>query len=350
MDINALLRENIKNFKPYSSARDEYSGSEGVFLDANENSFGSVSAESLNRYPDPYQRELKKKIAELKQTSPEQIFLGNGSDEAIDLLFRAFCRSGRDKVMILPPTYGMYSVCAELNDIEIISVPLTASFEIDLESVLTKVNEDVKLIFICSPNNPSGNVFDKDSVCTILENFNGLVVIDEAYIDFSRETGWLSALSELENLVVLQTFSKAWGLANARLGMAFADKHIIQILNNIKYPYNVNGLTQNAVLRALERSADKDKMVTEILAQRAVLQNELRCLNMVQKIFPSQANFLLVRFDNAQEVFQALLNKKIIVRDRSKMPLCEGCLRITVGTVDENRLLIETLNKMDGKI
>lgn len=347
MDINALLRENIKNFKPYSSARDEYSGSEGVFLDANENSFGSVSAESLNRYPDPYQRELKKKIAELKQTSPEQIFLGNGSDEAIDLLFRAFCRPGRDKVMILPPTYGMYSVCAELNDIEIISVPLNVSFEIDLESVLTKANEDVKLIFICSPNNPSGNVFDKASVRTILENFNGLVVIDEAYIDFSQQAGWLGALSEFENLVVLQTFSKAWGLANARLGMVFADKRIIQILNNIKYPYNVNGLTQNTVLQALERSADKDKMVAEILAQRAVLQNGLERLNIVRDVFPSQANFLLVRFDDARNVFQKLLDQKIIVRDRSKMTRCEGCLRITVGTADENKLLIETLKNMD---
>jgi len=347
MDINTLLRENIKNFEPYSSARDEYSGSDGVFLDANENSLGSVSPDKLNRYPDPYQKELKRKIAELKQVSTEQIFLGNGSDEAIDLLFRAFCQPGRDKVMILPPTYGMYSVCADLNNVEIISVPLTASFEIDLEAVLAKINEDVKLIFICSPNNPSGNIFDKIAVRTILVKFKGLVVIDEAYTDFSQQTGWLGALREFENLVVLQTFSKAWGLANARLGMAFADKRIIQILNNIKYPYNVNGLTQNAVLLALERSADKDNLVAGILEQKTVLQNELSKLNMVQKIFPSQANFLLVRFDNAQKVFQALLNKKIIVRDRSKMPRCEGCLRITVGTADENQLLIDALTEMD---
>lgn len=346
MDINSLLRDNIKNFKAYSSARDEYSGKAGVFLDANENSLGSVTKEDLNRYPDPYQGELKKKISEQKQVKPEQIFLGNGSDEAIDLLFRAFCRPGLDKTITIPPTYGMYGVCAELNDIQIIEVPLTATFEIDTESVLDEISDYVKLIFICSPNNPSGNTFKTSAVQQILEKFKGLVIIDEAYADFSEDKSWIDLLNEYENLVVLQTFSKAWGLANIRLGMAFADQRIIRVLNKIKYPYNVNGLTQQAVLKALSKIVDKNKMVSEILAQRQILTNELQDLQMVQEVFPSQANFLLVRFDDANKVFKELLKQKIIVRDRSKMVHCEGCLRITVGTENENKLLMEALKQL----
>ena len=347
MDINLLLRENIKNFKAYSSARDEYSGSEGVFLDANENAMGSVHTQELNRYPDPYQWELKDKIAQLKKSHPKNIFLGNGSDEAIDLLFRAFCTPGTDQVMLMPPTYGMYGVCADLNDIGIVSVSLTSTFEIDRQAVLEKLNPNLKMIFICSPNNPTANVFDRNAVHSILKSFAGLVVIDEAYADFSESESWISELANYQNLVILQTFSKAWGMANARLGMAFANEQIVRVLNSIKYPYNVNGLTQQVALKAIENESSKTKMVSEILCQRKVLTDKLMSVSIVKHIFPSQANFLLVRFSDAKKVFRGLLDKQIIVRDRSSMPGCENCLRITVGTARENELLIDTLKTMD---
>ncbi len=347
MKIDKLLRDNIRNFTPYSSARDEYTGKEGVFLDANENAFGSVSQIPSNRYPDPYQTELKKKLSELKNIPGDQIFLGNGSDEAIDLLFRAFCRPGIDEVIILLPTYGMYEVCADLNDVQVKKVPLTNNFEIDTNEVLDETSKKTKLIFICSPNNPSANLMDRRSIQTLLENTEGLIILDEAYIDFSEDPGFLEELNQYENLVILQTFSKAWGMAGLRLGMAFAHPDIIQVLNRIKYPYNISLLTQKAVSEALDNIDKKDRYVQKVLEQRNVLIESLGRLTMVQNIYPSEANFILVKFDNARAVYTNLLEKGIIVRDRSGVMHCDNCLRITVGTSEENHLLLEMLNKID---
>jgi histidinol-phosphate aminotransferase len=347
VEIERLVRANIKRMSPYSSARDEYSGSEGVFLDANENTLGSVGDERLNRYPDPRQRQVKEKLARLCQVRPTQIFLGNGSDEAIDLMIRAFCEPARDKILILPPTYGMYEVCAAMNNAGIVRVNLTAEFEIDLPQVLSKLAQDrqIKLIYICSPNNPTGNCFRPESVKEIIINFQGLVIIDEAYIDFSRKASWLGALTEYNNLVILHTFSKVWGLAGIRLGAAFADEAIINILDKIKYPYNVNEITQRVALAALNNSIQRDYMVRTILEQRDLLIQQLNMLAIVQKIYPSDANFLLVRFTAAKDVFEYLLDKKIIIRDRSTAPHCSDCLRITVGTPEENEQLIMALKE-----
>jgi histidinol-phosphate aminotransferase len=346
MEIENLLRENIRRFKPYSSARDEYSGKEGIFLDANENSFGSVSKVTANRYPDPYQFDLKNKIAKLKKVPPEHIFLGNGSDEAIDLLFRAFCRPGIDKCLLMPPTYGMYGVCAELNDVQVIQVPLTENFEIDTAQVLDFLTKETKLIFICSPNNPSANQMSRSAIRTILENTPGLVILDEAYIDFSDDPGWLADLDNYKNLVILQTFSKAWGMAGLRLGMAFAHTDIIQVLNKIKYPYNISILTQQIAADAVDRVEKKERYVDEIIAQRKILLEHLQSLSIVKKIFPSDANFILVKFKNARPLYNKLLAKGIIVRDRSRMVHCQNCLRITIGTAEENKTLIEILQRL----
>ena len=347
MDLEKLLRNNIRNFKPYSSARDEYSGKEGIFLDANENAFGSVSKVLSNRYPDPHQSDLKKKLSELKQIPESQIFLGNGSDEAIDLLFRAFCRPGIDNVIIMPPTYGMYEVCADLNDIRVHWVPLTVEFEIDVDRVMGEVSENTKLIILCSPNNPSANLMNRSSVYKLLDKFEGLIVLDEAYIDFSEDPGFLGELNQYENLVILQTFSKAWGMAGLRLGMAFAHPEIIQVLNNIKYPYNISLLTQIAVSEALDNIDKKHQYVKVVLEQRKILTEGLGGLKMVQKIYPSESNFILVRFENAKDIYSRLLEEGIIVRDRSGVMHCENCLRITVGTAEENQLLLNILNKID---
>ncbi len=347
MDLKKLLRDNIRNFKPYSSARDEYSGKEGMFLDANENAFGSVSKVLSNRYPDPYQSDLKKKLSVLKGIRENQIFLGNGSDEAIDLLFRAFCRPGIDEVIIMPPTYGMYEVCANLNDIHVNKIPLTKDFEIDTGRVLRESSDKTKLIIICSPNNPSANLIDRGSIQKLLGKVEGLIVLDEAYIDFSKDPGFLTELNQYENLVILQTFSKAWGMAGLRLGMAFADSEIIQVLNNIKYPYNISVLTQNAVLEALDNIEKKNNYVQRVLEQRKILIDGLGRLNRVQKVYPSESNFILVKFDNAQVIYNLLLDKGIIVRDRSGVMHCNNCLRITVGTPDENQILLKYLNNID---
>ncbi|MCK5346401.1 MAG: histidinol-phosphate transaminase, partial [Candidatus Heimdallarchaeota archaeon] len=300
-----------------------------------------------NRYPDPIQRRLKNKIADWKRVAEDQIFLGNGSDEAIDLMIRAFCQPGRDCVIIMPPTYGMFAVCADLNDVRVINISLTEEFDVDLSGVISHIGEWVKLIFICSPNNPTGNIIDPVKIQSILDKFDGLVVIDEAYIDFSSQSGWLEKISEYENLIILQTFSKAWGLANLRLGMAFGDQRIIEVLNKIKYPYNISGLTQNTVLEAFKHSDKKDLIVSKILKQRHLVQKKLMRLGIVLNVFPSEANFLLVQFKNSQVVYNYLLDKKIIVRDRSNVIRCDGCLRITVGTVDENQLLLKYLKEMD---
>lgn len=348
IDFNALVRPHILNLKPYSTARDDYSGKIGIFLDANENSLGSAVADTYNRYPDPHQIELKAKVAAVKGVTPEQVFLGSGSDEVIDLLIRVFCEPGRDKIMVLLPTYGMYAVCAAANNVDVVKVPLTESFTINMPQAL-KNAADVKLLSLCSPNNPTGNCLPQPEIAEILENFAGIVVLDEAYIDFAPKCSWLPRLNRYPNLVILQTFSKAWGLANLRLGMAFADPAIINFLSWIKYPYNISGLTQRLALKALNNESVKEQMVALILAERKKLAEELAELPMVQKVYPSDANFLLVKFNNSQSVFRFLIEQQIIVRDRSHAPRCDNCLRITVGTPEENQILISKLKEFDSQ-
>ncbi len=347
-DINVLVRPHIINLKPYSSARDEYTGREGIFLDANENPFGSVTHEPFNRYPDPLQKEVKKLLAKLKEVKAEQIFLGNGSDEAIDLLFRAFCEPKEDKVLTMPPTYGMYQVSADINLVKVAQVPLNTDFSIDTQAVLEQIEQDdqIKMLFICSPNNPSGNQMAQKDIEKILQSFNGLVVVDEAYIDFAPNASLTSLLPQYSNLVVLQTFSKAWGMAALRMGMAFANEAIIQIINKIKPPYNINQLTQNKVIEALQADAERQEKVAEILNLREKLKEDLKTLPIVKKVHPSHANFLLVKMENAHKTYRDLVEQLVIVRDRSKVLLCEDCLRITVGTEKENKKLIDALKQL----
>ena len=345
-DPRDLLRPHLKTLVPYSSARDDYKGSEGVFLDANENPLGSITDQDWNRYPDPYQRALKARIAEIKSVRPEQIFLGNGSDEPIDLLFRAFCVPGVDHVIINPPTYGMYKVSADINGLETKEILLTPDYDLDVEDVLTKVDDHTKMIFICSPNNPTGNDVSLDRIEEILNRFNGIVVVDEAYIDFANRPSFTTKLEEYPNLVVLQTFSKAWGLAALRLGMAFCSEEIVSILNKIKAPYNLSGLTQKTVLEALANTDKKDKMVQTILDNRDELKASLESLDLVKKVYPTDANFFLVTIPNAHKVYQDMIDKKVILRDRSKVALCEDGIRITVGTKNENQMLIAALKEL----
>ncbi|WP_159467530.1 histidinol-phosphate transaminase [Dyadobacter sp. 3J3] len=344
-DLNSVIRPHILTLAPYSSARDEYTGHSGVFLDANENPYGSVTVEDYNRYPDPYQAEIKAKLGPIKNIDSKRIFLGNGSDEPIDLLIRATCTPQKDHVIILPPTYGMYEVSASIHNVQIDKVSLTADYQIDVEAVLQAITPDTKIIWVCTPNNPTGNVMQDEAIVTLLNNFHGLVVVDEAYVDFTDSVSWISRLDEFPNLVVLQTFSKAWGLAGIRAGMCFASADLIKILNKIKSPYNISLPAQRALLEGLNAVEKKDEMVKEILKERASLRTMLENLSLVNKIFPSDANFLLVQFDDARAVMAYLINEAIIVRDRSKVHLCEGCLRITVGTEQENEVLIESLKK-----
>lgn len=339
IDINTLVRRNVLTMKPYSSARDEFKGEAEIFLDANENPYPSP----YNRYPDPLQWKVKEKLAEIKGVKPTQIFLGNGSDEPIDLIIRAFCEPNHDSILITEPTYGMYKVCAEVNAVNVQQVLLTQDFDIDLESFPNTFDATTKVIFLCSPNNPTGNLLSRDKIIQVLKRFYGLVVIDEAYIDFTKSKSFIRELKKYSNLMVLQTFSKAWGLAGLRLGMCFASEEIITILNKIKYPYNVNSRTQDLALDALENAYRKDIWVEEILKERDVLIKELRSLKIVEKVFPSNANFLLVRVKDAQSTYQYLIDNRIIVRDRSKVNLCYNCIRITVGTPEENNRLIESL-------
>ncbi len=342
--IAKLLRENIRDIKPYSSARDEYTGTEGVFLDANENAFGSAANEGYNRYPDPLQRELKSKISKIKGAPTENIFLGNGSDEPIDLLFRAFCEPGIDNVVILPPTYGMYRVSADVNGVEVREALLTEDYDLNVPAIRDQVDDNTKLIFVCSPNNPTGNLVSRDKVVELLEIFAGLVVVDEAYIDFANDLGFLPQLSQYPNLVVLQTFSKAWGMAALRLGMAFASEEIITVLNKIKYPYNINEATQRIALSALDNEQFMKDSVMSIISLRRELVEELEKLPITKRIYPSDANFVLVRTESPVEIYKFLINEfKVIVRDRSRVVLCDGCLRITVGTPEENKALINAL-------
>lgn len=345
-DLNSLLRPHIAKLQPYTSARDEYTGKEGVFLDANENPFGSITEQDFNRYPDPYQSALKVEIAKIKGVRPSQIFLGNGSDEAIDLLYRAFCNPGKDNVILLPPTYGMYEVSANINDVVIRKVALTTNFQLQPDKILEAADSNSKILFICSPNNPSANKAKREDILFLLENFKGLVVVDEAYIDFSDEPSFTTELDRFPNLLVMQTFSKAWGLASLRLGMAFASEELIRILNKIKPPYNISGLTQETVLAAIKDKAKVDRMIQDILAEREFLKGELEKLSFVQKIHPSHANFLLVQIPNANQVYNDLIKEKVIVRNRAKVLLCADCLRITVGTREENEALLKALSKV----
>jgi histidinol-phosphate aminotransferase len=341
MIINNLLRKNIQNLKPYSSARDEFSGDAMVFLDANENPYN----EPYNRYPDPLQKVLKEKISTLKNISANKIFLGNGSDEPIDLLIRAFCEPGTDNIATINPTYGMYQVAADTNDIEVNKVSLTADFELDSKQILQSVNEKTKLIFLCSPNNPSGNSLNKEAMLEIIQNFEGLVILDEAYIDFAPGKSLLPEIEKYPNLVILQTFSKAWGMAGIRLGMAFASNEIISILNKIKYPYNLNILTQQKAIELLENQKQVEIWVQKLIEEREKMVKYLSKLHFVSKIYPSDANFLLVKVTDARGIYNYLVESGIIVRDRSKIHLCDNSLRITIGTMEEDNVLLQALKE-----
>ncbi len=345
-DIQNLVRVNVKSLKPYSSARDEFKDfkSDMVFMDANENPFEN----GVNRYPDPQQRNLKAILAEQRGVKTSQVLLGNGSDEVLDLIFRAFCEPHVDNIITLPPTYGMYKVLAETNAVENIEVLLTQDFEPDVAAVLNQVNSATKLIFICSPNNPTANTFKASRVEKLLKTFNGMVVIDEAYIDFSEEASWVGRLSQFPNLIVTQTLSKAYGMAGIRLGISYASEEIIQILNKIKPPYNVNELTQQ---KAMERVVDRDSVAQEvkkILSGRENLKKSLISIGFIEKIFPSDANFILVRVDDAHLRYQQLISKGIVIRNRSTQPLCGNTLRFTVGTSKENTKLITALTELDN--
>ncbi|PWL29110.1 histidinol-phosphate transaminase [uncultured Roseivirga sp.] len=343
-----LLRPHLKQLVPYSSARDDYKGKDGVFLDANENPIGSITEENWNRYPDPYQLELKAKLAEIKGVNAEQIFLGNGSDEPIDLLYRAFCEPQTDEVIINPPTYGMYKVSADINNVKAKEVLLTNQYDLDTQALLSAIQPNTKVIWICSPNNPTGNDVSLEKIEIILKGFQGLVVVDEAYIDFADRPSFTTRLNEFPNLIVLQTMSKAWGLASLRLGMAFCSPEIVVILNRIKPPYNLSGLTQRTVLNALNNLEKKDQMVAEILENREELQNELEALEIVKRVYPTDSNFYLVKMKDAKQVYLKLIEKQVILRDRSKVVLCEDGIRITIGTKEENKKLIEELKKLSN--
>ncbi|GAB5551906.1 MAG: histidinol-phosphate transaminase [Saprospiraceae bacterium] len=342
MSIAPLVRANIKALAPYSSARSEFKGAADIFLDANENPFET----GLNRYPDPLQWEVKDHISRLKNVPAKNIFLGNGSDEVIDLLIRIFCEPREDHILILPPTYGMYKVSASIADVALREVSLSPDFQPDVTAILAQSDAHSKLLFLCSPNNPTGNSFDLDSLHELCQKFQGIVVIDEAYIDFSAQVSFTTQLDQYPNLVVMQTFSKAWGLAGIRLGMAFASEEIIGLLNKVKPPYNVNQLTQKAALEALTDPEKQVKMVAILLKERTRLEKTLKALPFVQKVFPSDANFILIRVADALGLYNDLVREKIIVRNRSNVHLCEGGIRISVGRPEENDQLIQVLQKL----
>ncbi|MEO1487053.1 MAG: histidinol-phosphate transaminase [Bacteroidota bacterium] len=344
-DIANLIRPSVKALKPYSSARDEYvsDGSEMIFLDANENPYPN----GVNRYPDPYQRGLKEKLSEIKGVPANNMVLGNGSDEVLDLLFRAFCEPNVDNVITLPPTYGMYKVLAGVNAIENREVLLTDEFQPDVKSIFNTVDANSKLLFLCSPNNPTGNAFGTGLIKQLLEGFEGLVVIDEAYIDFAETESWLKVLNEYPNLVVTQTLSKAYGMAGIRLGICYASEEIVTILNRIKPPYNVNELTQQRALELLEKQELVEKEVSQILQQKTVLAKTLETLSFVKEVYDTETNFILAKVDDANKRYQQLLDQKVVVRNRSTQPLCENTLRFTVGTESENTILISLLKQMD---
>ena len=342
-DLSALVRPNVQALTPYSSARDEFKGEASVFLDANENSLGSPLVKWYHRYPDPLQWKVKEKLAAIKQVKPEQVFLGNGSDECIDLLYRAFCNPGKDNIIICPPTYNMYEVSANINDVEIKKAPLLDDFQLNLAHIEQLADANTKIIWLCSPNNPSGNSLNLHDMEMVLNNFEGLVVIDEAYINFARQASALQWLADYPNLVVMQTLSKAWGLAGLRLGMMFASEEIIKVINKIKPPYNIGQHTQDLVEKALDEVGQVNDMIRILVDMRGALAEVLEQMIIVKKVYPSDANFLLVHMEKAREVYDYLLTKGIVVRDRSKVILCDDCLRITVGTEAENTKLVNAL-------
>lgn len=344
-NLDQLTRENIKKLTPYSSARDEFSGEAKVFLDANENSLGSPLLKWYNRYPDPHQQLIKQKLSTIKGILPEHIFLGNGSDECIDILFRCFCEPGKDNVIICPPTYGMYEVSAHINDVEIRKAPLLPDFQLDLVHLENLMDVNTKLIWLCSPNNPTGNSLNRVDIEMVLNNFNGIVVIDEAYINFARQKSFVQELKEYPNLVVLQTLSKAWGLAGLRLGMAFASQSIIEVMNKVKPPYNINQATQELVLKALEEVGQVNDMIKLLVDMREALAEVFASMPTVETVYPSDANFILVKIADARKVYEFLLTKGIVLRDRSNVQLCENCLRITVGTEQENTQLVDAMQE-----
>ena len=342
MNLKKLLRKNIQDLEPYSSARDEYTGDAMVFLDANENPFN----QPYNRYPDPLQRELKAKIAVLKNIDPANIFLGNGSDEPIDLLIRAFCEPETDNIVSMDPTYGMYRVAADISGVELRKVSLTSDFQLDVKELLAATDKRTKLIFLCSPNNPTGNSLDKSQMLEVASNFDGLLIVDEAYIDFAPGKTLLSELEDFPNLVVLQTFSKAWGMAGIRLGMAFASTEIVAVLNKIKYPYNLNILTQQKALELLGQKEQVNEWVKQLISERKKMADELVKFPFVVQVYPSDANFLLVKMHDARGIYEYLVEEGIIVRDRSKVYLCADSLRITIGSKEENNTLLTTLKNL----
>ena len=343
-NLNHLLRENIKTIQPYTSARDEYKDAKAdmIFLDANESPFNT----GANRYPDPKQSELKKEISKIKGITPEQILIGNGSDEVLDLIYRAFCEPQKDTVIILPPTYGMYKVLADLNAIQVKSIVLDDEFQPQKDKILKSQDENTKILFLCSPNNPSANSFNAPKVEELIKHFKGIVVIDEAYIDFSTQQSWLSRLDEFPNLVIIQTFSKAYGLAGLRLGLCFASEEIISTLNSIKPPYNINQLSQETAIKRLKSIEQVQTEINTLIENRDQFLLALRSIALIKKVYPTDANFVLVKVDDANLRYQQLIKKGIVVRNRSNQPLCDNCLRFTVGTATENKALISALKKL----
>jgi histidinol-phosphate aminotransferase len=347
-DLKTILRPNIAALVPYSSAREDFKGNAEVYLDANENALGSaISSHVLNRYPDPLQLKAKEKLSKTKSVAPANIFLGNGSDEAIDILIRAFCNPGKDNIIILPPTYGMYEVAAKINDVTAKAVNLTKDAQLDLAEIKIAKDKNTKLIFVCTPNNPTGGTINIKDIESLLTSFNGVVVVDEAYIDFADETSMLKDLNKYPNLVTMQTFSKAWGLAGLRVGMAFASAEIISVMNKIKAPYNVGELAQQLIAEALENTEDVRKMVRTLKKERELLIEKLPTFSFVKDILPSQANFLLVKTTCPNELYNFLIDNNIVVRNRASLPLCEGGLRITVGTPEENKKLLALLSTFE---
>lgn len=338
-ELSKIIRPNIWKLKPYSCARDEFKGEASVYLDANENPYNNP----FNRYPDPLQLKVKEQIKKIKGISKKNIFLGNGSDEAIDLVYRIFCEPKEDNVIAIAPTYGMYGVCADINNVQYKSIELDDNFQFSADTLLKKVNEKTRVIWLCSPNNPTGNALNGSEIEKLLKSFNGIVVVDEAYIDFSSQPSWAKRLKEFPNLIVLQTLSKAWASAGIRLGMAFASENIIALFNKVKYPYNVNILTQKQALNILTNKSEVDLWIKTILEERSKLICELQKLAIVEKIYPTDANFILVKVQNANKTYNHLVSKGIIVRNRNTVILCDNCLRITVGTPEENKTLLKEL-------
>ena len=343
MDLQKLLRGNIRELQPYSCARDEFKGEASVYLDANENPYNAP----FNRYPDPLQLEVKEQISNIKNIPVDNIFLGNGSDEPIDLLFRAFCEPRIDNVVAIEPTYGMYKVCSSINDVEYRKVLLDDNFQFSADKLLSATNVYTKLVWLCSPNNPTGNSLNRQEIVKLLNAFDGIVVLDEAYIDFASASSFSEYLSQYPNLVILQTFSKAWGSAAIRLGMAYASTEIIAVLNKIKYPYNINLLTQKQALKMIQQAEQVKKWVDILLSERTLLVNALQKLAIVEHLYPTDANFVLVRVTDANSIYQYLVNKSIIIRNRNTVSLCLGCLRITVGTPQENLILLQELENFN---